>query len=217
MAHTFDTALPKPQRTALRDAILAQLAPLKYSEGLYLRALKGMPEPLGKEDADLIFDQVAGQTPAVLVALGRKASDPAGLSGAMDNWVATLDVYVYAVSQLQRGELERVAGDVVSAASVTADPGLETVLEHLEELLLGWQMTDASGSIRELRPVDEDALWHSKEVTIWVQQYQVRVQRDLLRHKTLTQYLTLIETSHAPDGADAQNPIIVADQELPPP
>ena len=91
------------------------------------------------------------------------------------------------------------------------------MLEHLEELLLGWQMTDASGSIRELRPVDEDALWHLEGGHDLGAAVPGPCPARPLRHKTLTQYPTLIETSHAPDGADAQNPIIVADQELPPP
>jgi hypothetical protein len=178
---------------------------------LYVNALKGIPSRLDRDDVDYILHTVGGQFPAILVALGRKTYRPAGLSGPRDQYQGTLEVFVYVASDNARSpDLARVAGDAAAAASNERDPGTETMLEHVEELLLGYQPPSANDTVYQLVPLEESELWHGfgdNHVTVWEQRYEVAVQRDLLRHKDVDETLVDIDTLSNLDGADEVNPV----------
>lgn len=211
MPQSFDTGLAKPQRALIGDALVARLAPLKRSANpaLYVTTIERIPGPLrGDDEADYIKQVCNGQTPAILVALSRKRYEPAGMVDQRDQYKASLTFLVYVVSDHQRSpDLARMAGDAASAASNQKDPGLETMLEHVEELLLGYQVTDASQTVYQAIPVEERELFHTLEMTVWEQEYQLAVQRDLKRDKGLTETLQTVDTgSNLYDGG-TQNPI----------
>jgi hypothetical protein len=212
--HTFDTGLDKPQRELVRDAVLERLEPLKE---LYLRTLKGIAGTFDRTDVDWFRKTIQGQTPAVLVALGRKAFAPVGITGRHDGYLATLELHVYVLTDHMRAELARVAGDEPSRTDLTKDPGIETILEHVEELLDGFDgYEDESNTVHPLIPADEDEVWHGDDFTIWRLRFTAKVERTLKRNKGVTQLIELIRTSHNVDGADGQNPVVVTDTEPPP-
>lgn len=211
MPHAFDTGLTKPQRALIGDALVTRLAALKRSANpaLYATTVERIPSPLrGDDEQDYVKGVAAGQFPAILIALGRKRYEPAGMVDQRDQYRGTLDVFIYVVSDHQRSpDLARVAGDAASAASNQKDPGLETMLEHVEELLLGHQVTDSSQTIYQITPVEERELFHDSTITVWEQQYQVAVQRDLKRNKGLTETLQTVSSSSNLHNGGTANPV----------
>lgn len=216
MPHAFDTGLTTPQRSQIGAALVARLGALKKTgpaAGLYVTTVERIPSPLnGDDEADYIKHVAGGQLPAVLVALGRKRYEPAGMSDPRDQYLANLHVHVYVVSDNLRAPPTgapppRMAGDAVSAASNQKDPGIETMLEHTEELLLGYQVSDASQMTYQLVPIEERELFHTDEITVWEQEYQLAVQRDLKRNKGLTETLQTVDTKSNLNDGGAANPI----------
>lgn len=202
MAHEFDTTLGEAQRTKVRAGVAAKLAPLLRSEGLYLlgifeigRVIKNGTE----EEIDEIANVAKGQTPCVMIALGRKTYVPTGTTGYRDIVQGNLTVHIYVLSRSFRSSKARLAGDVVSAASDAADPGVETILEHIEELLIGHQVQGA-GSVYQLVPTHEDEIDAGEDYVLFEQQYEVKVTRDHRRYKGITQLITEIRTRGLPDG-----------------
>lgn len=212
MPHAFDTGLTKPQRALLGDALVARLGALKKTgpaAGLYATTVERIPSPLrGDDDADYVKHVANGQTPAVLIALGRKTYEAAGMVDQRDQYLADLRFHVYVVSDHMRDpQIARVAGDAASAASNQKDPGLETMLEHVEELLLGHQVTDASLTLYQILPVEERELFHTDEMTVWEIEFRCQVQRDLKRNKGLTEVFETADTSSNLHDGGAQNPV----------
>lgn len=153
MAHRFDSRLAAPQRTLVRQAIAAALAELLQSAGGYLAAIEPITSPLSfdrEPDESYFHDLVKGRSPVVLIGLGARdfgATDPSG-----EGWHGEVEVHVYCCSSARRSHLARVEGDVVSAISDQADPGLEVVAEHVLERLAGRALRDAiAGALRPQR------------------------------------------------------------------
>ncbi len=218
MAHAFDTGLAKPQRAVVRDAIVTRLAPLLQTgaaAGLYVKKIAGVVGRLSKDDTDLILAECQGQCPAILVGLGKKDVSARSVTGPGDRFSGELDVYVYVVvDTLRKPDVHRVAGDAASGASLQADPGTETILEHLEELLVGFHPTDASKSVHHLVYEAEDELGHFDEITVWEQIYSVQLERALKRGKGITEAVTAIRTRHHESSGGAQNPLITSEQNV---
>lgn len=203
MAHAFDTGLATPQRTLVRDGVVTALGPLLLSNGLYLRYIGIFAGTLdgGMGEREELLDQLQGQAPAVLVALGRKTYEAAGATTQRNRYRGAIAVHVHVASNHMRSREARQAGDVVAAASVTKDPGLDTILEHVEELLIGYQIPDGNDSVYRLVPEDEDEVWHDNQISIWRQRYTVRVQRNINVYRDAVTLLTEIYTEHDQDDA----------------
>lgn len=229
MAHSYDSTLSTTQRKVVRDAVVARLAPLLVSSGKYLSQIQpiGFVAPAGNrseindEERAMLHEIASGKTPCVLVAVGDKRYQASGMSTKQDNWSCEIEVHVYAISQHARDLTTRLAGDVASAASDTKDPGIWTILEHLEELLIGFQPEDAGTikTIHALRPAAEEELDVADDMSIWRQRYTTKLERFLTRSKGVTQALTQIRTEHdvvdENDTALPSNPIVTTETDLP--
>lgn len=223
MAHTFDTGISKAQRTLIRDAIVERLSSLLRRNGRYVVTIKahaGIVRSGSEEELDMIADTTHGGAPYILVACGKKSYSPKGMDGRRARFEAELEVVVYVCSKNLRGDLARLAGDVASAQSDTADPGVEVMLEHVEELLIGFAPTgfagtDPNATIHRLDPVEEDELAIAEDLVIYRQTYSVAVARDLVRAKGISQPLTKITTDHKPDGVpDEAQPLIHSETDV---
>ncbi|MDQ3153633.1 MAG: DUF1834 family protein [Actinomycetota bacterium] len=210
MPHDFDTGLVASQRRTIRDAIVARLGALKRVEDLYLTAVKPSAVVLDgtQEGLDRLREELNGQAPSMMVALGRKTFNPAGTTTARDRHTGQIEVHVYVVSANQRSYVAKVAGDVASDADDVADPGTDTMLEHVEELLNGYQVPDASESIHRLIPTDEDEVYHGADFAIWHLRYTVLVERTTLRNKGISQLVESILTTQDLEDAAVANQVI---------
>jgi hypothetical protein len=203
MAHAYDTGLAKPQRTLIRQAVMARLALLK-KPALYLQAVAALPLKIqGRSDEEgLGFLALAlnGAAPALAVVLGRGDVAAAGQNAAHAR--KTIELVVYVVSNNVRGLVDgRLAGDAASAASDSADPGIETMVEHVEQMLLGFDL--GIDGVEEIRPVSEDELATGQDVTIWEVVFSIRVDRSINHDRSITQLLLDIETRNRVDGSAA--------------
>jgi len=209
MGHRFDTGLPRAQRTLIRDAVIARFAVLTKTRGMYLRSVLALPRPIqGEGDEDtlgIVADALAGNTPAVMVSLGRKTYEATGMGDPPDQFRGRLELYVYAVSSHARGHIARLAGDAVADARNDADPGVETILEHCEELLCGAEL--GLPTVYEIRPVDESEIYTGADYGIWQQHYELAVQRDIDLNRGVTRRITEIQSRHLVDGAGTANPV----------
>ena len=213
-AQTYDTGLALPQRTTIRNAVIARLAALKTTAtpARYVFDVKPLARRFrgeGDEDGmNLLIETFQGSAPAIAVALGRKVYEATDGDAYLSR--ATLELAVYAVSKHSRGTVEgRLATDVTGDASVTADPGLEAMLEHIEELLLG-QAIGVDG-VSELRPVSEDEVITAADGSIWEQVYELHVERQINPSRANTTLITSIEGDHRLDGIADTNPNSNAD------
>lgn len=206
MPHVYDTGLALPQRTAIRNAVIARLGLLKRPT-YYLQAVAPLPGEItaDEEGFKAIEQAVHGRAPALLVALGRGESASAGMPASTAR--KEIEIVVYVLSKHARGTVEgRLAGDVASL-DVTKDPGIETMLEHIEELLLGWDLGIAG--VSEIRPVSEAEIESNEAQTLWEMTFAVRVMRDVNHYRLLTTLLNEIDAQHLVDGADPGNPVSV--------
>ena len=208
MPHVYDHGGAVPQRTALRNALLTRLSVLKRPT-MYLHAVSALPTPLAAMDeaADAYLSRaVGGRYPAVAVALGRGDAAPAGMPQSHAR--KTIEVAVYVMSAHGRDYVEgRLSGDV-SAATVTNDPGIETMLEHVEELLLGRDL--GVPGVSELRPVHEQEVWSGDDFTVWELLFTARVDRTINHNRLVTTLLAEIDARHEVEGADPDNPEAVS-------
>jgi hypothetical protein len=214
--HKFDTGLFRAQRTTLRQALadrikLMLLPSLGGGAAGYLRMIGMLPRPLKDSSVEeigfLLSFVTQGQSPAVLIALGKKDYDPAGMDFPSTHYRGGVEVVFYVVSTNARGPVEgRLFADVAGSASSQADPGIETILEHLEELLIG-QDCDIK-TLSELRPSSEDEVFTGAEESIWEQRYTMQVSREINADRLVTGLLTSIENKNNLDGADPANPIV---------
>jgi hypothetical protein len=139
MTWTYDSGLPTPTRTLVRNALIAKLQPLTRAGGGWLEAvipigfsIKGPHDELG---IDLLWQELGGRTPAIAVATTSLKPDD---GGAPDTSRGHLTFELYLVSSHRRGLTDgRTAGDAAAAASSAADPGLDAALELAWMYLLG--------------------------------------------------------------------------------
>lgn len=200
MAHVYDHGGPSPLRKMLREAIAARLAPLKVAEGKYVKQVCEWPAP-GRMDDDslefMISHYTQGVFPTVAVAIGdrnyeSRSADGLSLSGI-------LAVFVYVLCKHQRSTLSRQSGDVASAASDTADPGAETILEHVFELLANQAMgVDGCG---KLTPVDETIEAFGDEALIWQLAFNCKTEIRINPDRAASYYLDSVMMHHTiPDS-----------------
>lgn len=217
--HKFDTGLHRAQRTEIRQALIERITgALGKVEGGYLRAVVSIPRPLKNDSAEeigLIYDRVQGQQPCVAIALGRKEYQADGMDIPAVNFRGYIDLAIYAISGNLRERVDgRLATDVSGAADVTADPGVDIILEHLEEVLLGQELD--LKTVYELRPVSEDELATFADVAIWEQRYLIGVDRSIDPDRDNEDVLMSIEAKNNLTDADDENPLVetVSDVEI---
>jgi hypothetical protein len=208
MAHAYDTGLAMPQRTLVREAVMARLAALK-KPFRYLQAVAAMPLKIqGRSDEEgmgFLFHALSGAAPALAVVLGRGDFAAAGQNAAHAR--KTLELVVYVVSTNVRGVVDgRLAGDAAAAASDTADPGIETIVEHVEQLLLGRDL--GIDGVEEIRPVSEDELATGQDVTVWEVVFSIRVDRSINHDRAITQLLLEVETRNRVHGSAAADDFV---------
>ncbi len=213
MAHVYDTGLDISQRSTIRQALVTRLEGLSIANGLYAACVKGIPAILhsARDDGDIVAEHTGGQHPAILVALGTKKYDALGSAGRRrDQYMCPLEVHVYVVDSNDSGGMARLEGDVASA-TVTKAPGMDTMLEHIEELLLGFAI-DADGSTHQLEPVEEAELGPVlADFTVWEQRYSIKVERVLQRDKSVEQYLTSLRSRIVVEHDTREDPKTVTD------
>lgn len=214
MAHAFDTKLALPQRTIVRRGAIALLSGLLRANGGYLAAVV----PFGAvvrshtdidglaNGLDALEKTIGGQLPAVAIALGERASEPAGIGTHKHQ--SELELLAYIVSDHKRDLVDgRLELDVVASASDLADPGLDVMMEHVEELLVG-QRCGASTTVKHIRPDREDELLTRPELTIWVQTYKLTLTRSLNQFRGVTQLLDEVRTRVALEHDEVKQPLV---------
>lgn len=210
MPHVFDTGAVLPQRRLIREQVVAKLVGLRKANGGYLGAIAQMPVLFesGDDDSRAAFATVAeaGHTPLVAIALGDRDFEGAGM-GSAEQWIGDLEIQVLIAQRVDRTELKTVAGDVVSAADVTAAPGTETILEHVFERLAGQRIRTAIGLVAgatqaaELRPVREGLAWFGDGWIVWELRFAVTVASNVNHQRGNATVVTEILASHNVDGA----------------
>jgi hypothetical protein len=219
VAHVFDSGLPGPQRTLVRDAVVAALVdlllPAMHASGKkYLTQIVGLPAAVkfGSDDEAFLRELINGQSPSVLVALGKRRFEADGTDNV--EWRGELRVHVYVASSHSRGLVTgRLAADVVALADDHADPGVEVIGEHVFERLSGLPLDTARGSA--LRPDDEDLAYVGMDWTVLEQTYDVLLDTNVDPNRALTQKALDVFTTHKqPDVGDDAD--VEADTELAP-
>jgi hypothetical protein len=216
MAHSFDTDLTIAQRTKLRDAVVTRLGALLRSNGLYLDDVKPFGRPLrgtlGEDElGDLARACVPGRS-TILVALGGARFKPLGVNGVRDRYLADVDLMLYFSSNNARSLLDRVAQDPGSTRSNKKDPGVEVMMEHARELMLGYQISDASETIYRIIPADEDEIDTGDDYVFWMQNYVVQFETSVKRYKNLTELMTLLHATYSEMTTETeQNPIVTTE------
>lgn len=220
--HRFDTGLHKPQRTAIREAIVARLStvrtgngrPMLKASGGYVVVVGQLARPLrGDSEDDLVqlHEAVNGAAPSLAVALGRMPFS--SINGLLD-YTGDLEVWVYALSKNFRSFTGgRLATDVVGKNDPTADPGIETVLEHAREILAG-QGLGLIG-VHELRLDREDEVFTDGRGSLWEQHYTVLVEFSPSPERATADVITSLEVNHELINDDgAATPILDTITEL---
>lgn len=210
MALRFDTGAPKAQRTQLFDAIAAALGDLYRSAAppAYLRPTKRIARivrPSVNETHDgfglkLVEDASQGNMPCVLVAFGDAKYSAQGLD-PIDSQ-AELDVQLLVVSSHLGGmETGRLAADTTANADATQDPGLDTMLEHVEERLMGQDL--GVPGIHELRWHHVGEVFTAPEYSVWEVRATALLERHVNPDRAETRVVTEIEADHKLDGVPA--------------
>lgn len=222
----FDSCMYVPQRTAIRRALVDRLGstptgsgrPLLKSAGGYIVKIGVLPRPLkGNSDEELGFLWIAlqGAAPSLAVALGGM-SDFESIDGN-ETQTAKLEVAVYSISQNFRSFVDGpLAPDVVAAGDPTADPGVETMMEHVREIL-SKQDLGLLGA-HELWQKSEDEVATGSDVAIWEQRFSVTVETSVNPQRADSDLVTSVEVQHDLDGLDdSQQPLIdfITDLEVP--
>jgi hypothetical protein len=221
MPHAFDTGETKAQRTRVREAVIARIADLRRTAASprYLTAIKALPQPYrGEGDVDgldMLLAAFNGQAPAVGIALGRKTYDEGGLEATAAR--GEIEVCVYCVSQHQRDLVDgRLAADVNATANLTLDPGIETILEHVEERLAGQEL--GLSDVGVLRPSREDIVGVFADITIAELRFTLEVDRTINPARGVAQLVTSIEAEHFEESLpdDTVDPLVTTVTNLSP-
>ncbi len=215
----YDTGLHRAQRSEIRQALIDRITnALAFSNGRYLRAVRALPRPLksdSPEEMTLVVEMLGTQTPAVLISLGRKTHSAAGMDIPAVNFTGDIELAVYVVSANARARTDgRLSTDIAGMSDPKADPGIETILEHLEELLIGQEPNIKT--VCEIRPKYEDEFATFADLTIWEQRYTLSVERQVNPDRDNDEVLTDIEglNNFTEDDDEAANPVVDTAAEL---
>lgn len=214
--HRFDSGLYRPQRSAIRQAIMDRLGsvptgngrPLLKSAGGYIAKIAPLPRPVKNDsDEELAFFWIAlqGTTPSLCVALGGMQITP--IDG-LEDYLGELEVAVYCLSKNLRSFVDgRMAPDSVATGDPTADPGVETMLEHVREILAG-QDIGLIGT-HDMDPKSENEVVTDGEGTIWELKFSLVVDVIVNPERVNSEVATSLEVQSNLDGlSDSQQPIV---------
>lgn len=210
MAHRFDSGLAQPQRTRVRRGAVTLLSGLKRSAGGYLMDVipwGGIVRVYTDVDGISALVNALSKAPAIAVAVGDRSSKVSGIGGFSE--MGELDLLVYfATNNIRNQQIWRQETDVAGLADDQADPGLDVILDHAKELLIG-QVIDAGKDVKQLRPEREYELVTDVAVTIWVQEYKLTVQVGPVpssEFRTAAQLLTSLRFRAATNPAEVHLP-----------
>lgn len=211
MTRTFDTRAHLPQRTLIRRGVISLLSQLKRSNGGYLIDVV----PFGAvvrsyTDIDgvaMLIETLKGRTPSIAVGLGDAAGSINDIGGFQAD--KEIQVCLYHCSAHGRNLLVgRHEQDVNADISDTVDPGLDVMMEHAEELVIGQYcgIVPPIPSIKQARIDREEELHTMAPLTIWLQTFRVPVKRDINQFRNVTQILQSIAWRLAIDPAEVPPP-----------
>lgn len=195
MLHVFDHGGTEPLRRQIRSAVVAKLEPLKKSEGLYLSQIVELPAEVGSSDDSIEFmlsDHVQGRFPTVAIALGDRSYK--SRSNNMLLLSGSLAIAVYVIARHQRSTLSRTAGDTVGDESLTADPGVETIAEHVIELLTGQSLGVDGVSVLSIET--ESVIQYNNEALIWQLMFMCQTTNQINPNRSATVFASSIELHH---------------------
>lgn len=203
MAHVFDTGLALAQRTSLLTGAVALLAPLRRPDG-YLGAVEewdGDITPAG-DGIEQLFSMLRGRTPAIVFVLGDETYEAKGMGGFA--FAATVQLIAYHVTSHLRSQTQgRVTIDAAGLANNRANPGLHTMLEHAEELLVGRYAETVGKTIKAVRPRSVQRLLSHEGLTVVAQTFTVQLDRVINANRgydvMIEEFQTRVRTSDMPD------------------
>lgn len=210
MTHAFDTGAPLAQRTLIRRGVISLLSGLKKPAGYLIDVIPFGAVVRSYTDVDgvtMLIDAIGGRTPSILIALGDASSKVANISGFQA--AKEIELLVYHASGHARNYLTgRHEMDVSAVASDGADPGLDVIMEHTEELIIGQYcgISPPQPSIKQARPDREEELHTGAPLTIWLQTFRIPVTRVINEFRTATQLLESIAWRFAIDIAEILPP-----------
>jgi hypothetical protein len=218
-SQAFDTGRTLPQRTELRNAVVTKLSPLLFANGLYLRGLGKVAKAWDGEHDELglvlINQALQGQFPGMLVALGDADFKPVSIDGLV--YRGEVSVHVYVASANPRGYDDgRLSPDVTSNADVHADPGIDAMLEHVRQLLVGQDLGVAR--IEEPRLHGERHVFTGDVFSCWEESFLVKLEIVINPDRAITDVVTSIETqtNTAPGVIDPPVTIVETETDLDP-
>lgn len=206
MAHAFDTGDTQPQRTRIRQGVVSLLSGLKRPTG-YLMEVSPTKLVVRSYRDEIGVAQLASlvnRWPSIAVAVGDRQSNAKAIGGYQEQ--GQLDLLLYIASNNARpGVAGRQEIDSAGLASDIADPGLDIILDHVKELLIG-QYVDAVGDIKQLKPDREEQLYTESSAEVWLQSYIITTMVQISEFRTVTQLLESIRFRAAINPAEVQLP-----------
>lgn len=200
MTWSYDSRLPSPMRTLIRDAFVAKLRPLSIAGGGWAHVLPvgfSIKSPTDDDGIADLIDELNGREPAICVSTGKLTAQD---TNAPEHTIGQLTVELYFYSGHRRGLTDgRIVGDAAAAASNRNDPGLDAALELAWMYLLGVNLGLGTG-IKDPRFVEEDEIINDPEKVIWYQTWRVALSRDVNQLRDSVQKLTGITTTLRPAG-----------------
>lgn len=208
MAHKFDTGQASPQRTRIRRGAVALLSGLTRANGGYLMSVipwGGIVRVYTDVDGVASLQSALKKMPAIAIAVGDRSSAVKTIGGYSES--GEIDLLVYFVSNNTRqDQIWRHEADATGRADDMADPGLDIMMEHAKELLIGQRAGAPGNDIKQLKPVAERELYTDQSHTIWVQEYQVTTLVQISEFRTVTQLLNSIRFRAASNPAEVPLP-----------
>jgi len=207
----LDHGLGAPLRQLVQDGVVNLLQRLHVANGGYVRAIVPTTTHVaGKHDEQglaLLFAELQGNAPAIAVSTGEQRYTR---KGDVDRFTGELEIRLVFLVNSLRSRVSRLEGDVASAASATADPGIYVMMEHAAQLLAG-QTPGASGSqiIKPLDIVDDGPLESDNELELWQQSYRLMLERAFNRDRDLSLVLKQINTYHRLSSQQLTDPAIL--------
>lgn len=206
MAHSFDTGAAQPQRTRIRNAAVSLLAGLKRPTGYLVEVMPTRLIVRTWQDRDgvaTLFGTI-NRFPSIGVAVGDRVSNVKAIGGYQEQ--GDIELLLYFASNNARAGVEgRQAIDTAGLASDTADPGLDVMMDHAKELLIG-RYSDAGLDIKQIRPSREEQLVTEAPVEIWLQTYMVTTLVQISEFRTVTQLLESIRFRAAINPSEVHLP-----------
>jgi hypothetical protein len=211
MAHSFDTGAAKPQRTRIRQGAVSLLSGLKRPTGYLVEV---MPTRLvvrswRDEVGCAMLYATLVRFPSIAIAVGDRSSEVKGIGGYQERGELELLLY-HASNNARAGVAGRQEIDSGGLAADTADPGLDVIMDHAKELILG-QRLDSGSDIKQVRPDHEEQLYTAAPVEIWLQAFKVTTNVQISEFRTVTQLLESIRFRLATNPAEVHLPTAKTD------